>query len=349
MQSPNLSGEYNLTYLDANSSVVRTKNAVIAADAKIGSFTGVGGKTVHSSLILDVIESPLNGQKKLSIDAKINNFDQYAIKQGVYFYVKSAPNLSCGKGYIDARAKFIETPERNETLIPLYNALLYRDMTALINFFDETKLPYSVQMQGDRIALHYAAFFGNAKAIDYLLSKDRSIIDKIDVADEPALSYTFRSKDPESLKAILKYKPDFNLVKSKHRRGASLILDLLLNAVKYPDGFAPERLEAYLEAGLEVNAPLTYYHAGHEFKCDFDCALKRRLPPPPPLDYPICITALDAALEKQKPHGGTRLDGDPPIESYADFSAVLIKYGGKKCDDLNLTEIESKLGGQDVF
>jgi hypothetical protein len=271
MESPELRGDYTLTY-SINGIVIKTKNATINKDAKTTGFTGVGGKTRHSTLMLDVIEVKY---KEIDINLELKNLDRIILNDDIYLYVRLS-GRPCGKRKELLDSKEISTPETNETLIPLYNALQNNNITDLKNFFQATKLPHNVTMLGNRTALHYAVYFNNANATAYLLSKDRTMLDKRDIVGRTALSYGIEYVYVDAVKELLRYKPDFEIVELQKRfpyekaeyYGSKGIMEFLFYAKRTNlDDISPQyrvfrkqiqldvegMLEALLEGGLDPN------------------------------------------------------------------------------------------------
>jgi ankyrin repeat protein len=219
--------------------------------------------------MLDLIEIPLKQHKNFTINLQINNIDKRVIDNDVYFFVRPT-NLYCGKIKEYRDAKDIKTPESNETLKPLYNALQNSNITDLKNFFQTTKLPYNVTMQGNRTALHYAAYFNNANATAYLLSHNKSMIDLRDISNKTALSYVVEYGCVEATKELVKYKPDFEVVIGDRLFGSAGILKRLYNAVESnKDSYTRmmiekdtydenNMLELFLEAGLNPNILINF-------------------------------------------------------------------------------------------
>jgi hypothetical protein len=213
MESPFLQGNYTLVYSNKNNTV-RTKNGLINKDAKTTGFTGVGGRTKHSTLMLDLLSAEYNNT--MNINLELANLDRQILNDEIYFYIRPT-YLLCGKKKELQDSKEIKNPETNETLMPLYVFLQDRNITNLIDFFNTTKLPYNVTMTGNRTALHYAVYFNNANAASYLLSYDKSIIDKRDIIGRTALSYGIEYVHVDVVKELLKYKPNFEIVELQKR------------------------------------------------------------------------------------------------------------------------------------
>jgi ankyrin repeat protein len=206
MESPDFEGDYILTYYAGNNTL-QAKNATLKKDSKRTGYVAVGKTIKHSTLMLDLIEVPFKQYKNFTINLQISNSDK-RLTDDIYFFARHT-NLYCGKQKELREAKDIKTPERNETLMPLHNALQQQNITELKNFFKDTKLPYNITMQGNRTALHYAVYFNNANATAFLLSKDKSILDNKDISNKTALSYAIENGYIEPMRELLKYKPDF--------------------------------------------------------------------------------------------------------------------------------------------
>ena len=173
-ESPNYKGDYTLTYSYNNQT--SQKNMTISKDSKRTGYTGVGGKTVHSTLMLDIVEiKNRHINSSLNINFELKDADPILKNDKLYFFARQAGDY-CGEKKMLRDSRDIRNPINNETLIPLYNAIKNHNLTAVEEFFKETKLPYNVTMSGNRTALHYATYFGDAKIVDYLLKKDRSMI-----------------------------------------------------------------------------------------------------------------------------------------------------------------------------
>jgi hypothetical protein len=271
MESPNLQGNYTLTY-SSNSTIIQAKNATINKDTKTTGYTRVGRRTKHSTLMLDVIEAK---HKKLNINLELKNLDQRILNDNIYFYAREA-GFPCGKKKELLDSKKIATPETNETLKPLYYSLQNNNISELKNFFQTTKLPHNVTMLGNRTALHYAVYFNNPNAASYLLSKDRSILDKRDIIGLTALAYGIEYIYVDVVKELLRYKPDFEIVELQksfpyekaYYYGSKGIMEFLFekkthdwwNLANEYKGFVDQTqhdvegmMEALLDAGLNPN------------------------------------------------------------------------------------------------
>jgi hypothetical protein len=301
-QSPDLAGEFTLSYKDENG-VFHAKSGAINKDTQIMRMTGVGGKIRDTSLAFDIAEVPLKERKRYGIDLNMTNVDPRITSKDIYFYAIASHPLSCGKPREQREAKNIDTPERNATLIPLYEAIRDHNVTGVKRFFETMKLPYSVEMQGNRTAVHYAAYFKNAEAIDYLLSKDRAMVDHQDINEKAPLSYVFEDLDIETIKALLKYKPDIENIEFKNtgRAGSSWVLMTLMyrymNVEGRPNTLAA--LELFLDAGVSPNTPIGSGENAHK-----------------PLEKRTYRTVLGNFI-------GLGYKNDPLID-------LLLKYGAKK-------------------
>ncbi|MFV0481600.1 MAG: ankyrin repeat domain-containing protein [Campylobacteraceae bacterium] len=202
MKSPNYTGDYKLTYSVGKH---KTKNGKMNQDAKYIGFTGVGGTNKHSMLRLDEIELPLNA-RSINIALEISNLDSIFIenKKDLFLYLEET-NSFCGETKKHIEDRRIISPENDDQLASLYDAIKNHNQVALEEFFTKTNLPFNVKMKGDKTALHYAAYFNNPEAIAYLIKNDSSILNMRDNTNRTAFIYAVGFNKVNAVKELLKY------------------------------------------------------------------------------------------------------------------------------------------------
>jgi hypothetical protein len=317
--SPKYQGDFILIYGYNN----KIKWEKINQDAKI--YTHVRFNFKYSLALLDEIEIP-NSITSLHINLTINNPDQILLKNksDIYLYVKKSALCGDKKKKIDDY--WINSPEDNETLIPLYKALKSKNITKIDEFFNSTKLPYNVSMRGNRTALHFAAYFNSPKEIEYLLSKDITMLNKTDIADDTAFMYAIYYNNFDALKELLKYMNIKEVAKMRIKQWDITLPYHIIQSKKQgigqerqgPDYDTEQLLEILLEAGMSSNI-LAYEFYSKRSKKYFRA------------------TMLDMAFE------GQRLYEDPTKWNNQDYSQIikiLKKYGAKTYDELQEENIK---------
>ncbi|MDR2905905.1 MAG: ankyrin repeat domain-containing protein [Helicobacteraceae bacterium] len=178
-------GEYKIEYFDAEGNLIeeKTTSKRIAA-----SFYN---RTTYTSAVLDVVRIPLQGKHrnikiKLSIAKPDSSFD--SDKRRLYLYVDKSMFV-CGK----AREKQlkqaaldeyleninIDAPPEDERLKPLFDALWNKDSNTIQKLIPN-EFGVDTEIIAGRAPLHYAAYLGDLKTAQYLLSLGADI-DKRDL------------------------------------------------------------------------------------------------------------------------------------------------------------------------
>ncbi len=169
-----------------------------------------------SHIALDTIEIPYDGKySRLKIVFKTLKEDSVVAKNGdIVFYIDKS-RLVCGKKeeyYTNHRVYPITKNETNETLKPLFQALVKRETSKVKEIIEEGISP-EVSMIGKRRPIHYTAFVNDAQTMQYLIDK-KVDLNKKDLLNYTPLHYAIENNSTKTVKMLLDNGADLNLVKS---------------------------------------------------------------------------------------------------------------------------------------
>lgn len=205
-----IKGKYNLKYYN-DKKLLKDYNATITLGGAAYS------RSDFTETVIDRIEIPLKGHHKLYIElTPIKSDTVFTNRENkIYFFMRRAV-LKCKK--IDfkkiRKEKLIEqnpinTPEKNTTLVPLYNALKEKNLVKIRSEIE--KVGVNVKMLNNRVPLHYAAFFNDANTTKYLMAHGGNIHAK-DIADKEPIQYAIENNATKTTKIFLDNGVDVNKI-----------------------------------------------------------------------------------------------------------------------------------------
>jgi len=179
-----IKGKYSLKYYNEKK-LLKEYNATITLGGAAYS------RSDFTETVIDRIKIPLKGYHKLHIELTPIKSDTIFTnsENKIYFFIRRAV-LKCKKIDFEKirKEKLIEqnpidTPEKNITLVPLYNALKEKNIVKISS--EIKKVGVNVRMLNNRVPLHYAAFFNDAATIKYLITHEGNIHAKDIEGKEP--------------------------------------------------------------------------------------------------------------------------------------------------------------------
>ena len=202
--------KYNFKYYYDNQ-LLKDYNATITLGGAAYS------RSDFTETVLDRIEVPLKGHRKLHIElTPIKSDTVFTNRENkIYFFMRRAM-LKCKKIDFEKIKKDklieqnpIDTPEKNTTLVPLYNALKEHNFKKIKSEIE--KFGVDVKMLNDRRPLHYAAFFNDANTTKYLIAHGANIHTK-DIADKEPIQYAIENNATKTTKILLDSGIDVNKI-----------------------------------------------------------------------------------------------------------------------------------------
>jgi len=205
-------GKYEFQFYYKN---ILLSKKVIEAGTELGHTYSTGGLAgASSSIILYVIETPLKNHTNLTIKLKSIALENgLKDKESVYLYINKHQGF-CGEKrriWMNKRNNPIEKAESNETLKPLYKALITKNSLKVKEEFMKNNFSVDVKMIGERTPLHYSAFYDDIETLNYLISSGAKLNEK-DLTGKTPLHYAIEHNSTKVLEALLDGGADFELV-----------------------------------------------------------------------------------------------------------------------------------------
>jgi len=204
-------GEYEFEFYHKDSLLSKQ---MIEKGQELGHTYSKGGLAgASSSIILYVLETPLKNHTRLRIKLKSTKLES-RLKEGESFYLYIDKHRGiCGEkrtAWINKKNNPIEKVESNETLKPLYRALISKNSNRVKELI-ENNLSVDVEMIGERNPVHYSAFYDDEKTLNYLIAKGAKLNEK-DLTGKTPLQYAIEHNSTKVLEALLDGGVDFSLV-----------------------------------------------------------------------------------------------------------------------------------------
>lgn len=205
-----INGKYNFKYF-YDKQLLKEYNATITLGGAAYS------RSDFTETVLDRIEVPLKGHHKLHIElTPIRSDSIFTNKENkIYFFMRRAL-LKCKKIDFEKIKKEklveenpIDTPEKNTTLKPLYNALKEKNFVKIKS--EIKKYGVNVKMLNNRTPLHYAVFFNDVNTTKYLIEQGADIHAK-DIADKEPIQYAIENNAIKTTKILLDSGIDINQI-----------------------------------------------------------------------------------------------------------------------------------------
>lgn len=218
----NDTGEYKIEYFDKNGKLLQEK---------ITSFIGGGAiysRTSYSNAPIDYFQIPINNNKNIKAKLTVLKPDHKFIDLSYrfYFYADKA-NFSCDSIEKAKITKYVDsvnfnTNQTNQTLQPLFEVLLNKD-TQKVKKLIPSQFDVNVNMLINRKPIHYATYFDDEKAVEYLISLNASLDDK-DLKGNTPLIYAVENNSTKIVKLLIDSGAD---VSKSYRKDTFLMFDVI--------------------------------------------------------------------------------------------------------------------------
>ncbi len=181
-------------------------------------FFGYYNRTDYTNTVLDVIKVPLKGHQKLDVKLTVLKPESMFLKEHdtVYMYINKSM-AACGKEREEMLEKrrienlTIETPETNETLKPLANAL-WDKILPKVQALIPSQFDVNTKMIGERTPLHIAAHNDDIKTVAYLVEQGAEL-DVWDIHKNTPLCHAIENNATKTVAYLLNQ--DINISRSQ--------------------------------------------------------------------------------------------------------------------------------------
>ena len=198
-------GIYNLKFFDDKHRLLDEKNITKGRGIQYYS------DTTYSELLLDVIEAPLKKHNTVTLELTMIRPEKVLQKSDhdFYFYVDYTTDQICGKRYEEyleaKRIKnlTIDTKENNETLIPLYKALVDKNLETVKQTIS-SGTSADVKMIGDRTPLHFSSYVNDAATSEYLI-KQGADIEAVDIHQRTPMYYALENNATNVVRLLIEH------------------------------------------------------------------------------------------------------------------------------------------------
>lgn len=196
-------GEYNLKFFDDKHKLLEEKNITKGRGIQYYS------DTTYSELLLDVIEAPFKNNNAVTVELTMIRPEKVLQKSDheFYFYVDYTTDQICGKRYEEyIEAKHIknltiDTEEINETLIPLYKALMDKNLETVKQIIN-SGISANVKMIGNRTPLHFSSYVNDAPTSEYLIQKGADI-EAVDIHQRTPMYYALENNATNEVRLLM--------------------------------------------------------------------------------------------------------------------------------------------------
>lgn len=198
-------GEYNLKIFDDQHRLLEDKN--ITKQRGIQYYSD----TTYSELLLDVIEAPFKQHNAVTVQLTMIRPEKVLqeLDHEFYFYVDYTTDQICGQRfeeYMEAqRVKnlTIETEETNETLKPLYKALMGKSLKTVKQIIN-SGTSANVKMIGNRTPLHFSSYVNDATTSEYLIKKGADI-EAVDIHQRTPMYYALENNATDAVRLLMEH------------------------------------------------------------------------------------------------------------------------------------------------
>lgn len=198
-------GEYNLKIFDDKHRLLDDKNITKRRGIQYYS------DTTYSELLLDVIEAPFKKHNAVTVELTMIRPEKVFQKSDheFYFYVYYTTDQICGKRfeeYMEAKRienLTIDTQETNETLKPLYKALMDKDSETVKQIIN-SGTSANVKMIGNRTPLHFSSYVNDAPTSEYLI-KQGADIEAVDIHQRTSMYYALENNATDTVRLLMEH------------------------------------------------------------------------------------------------------------------------------------------------
>lgn len=198
-------GEYNLKIFDDKHRLLDDKNITRRRGVQYYS------DTTYSELLLDVIEAPFKNHNAVTVQLTMIRPEKVLqeLDHEFYFYVDYTTDQICGKRfeeYMEAqRVKnlTIDSEETNETLKPLYKALMDKNLE-IVKQIINSGTSANVKMIGNRTPLHFSSYVNDAPTSEYLIKKGADI-EAVDMHQRTPMYYALENNATNVVRLLMEH------------------------------------------------------------------------------------------------------------------------------------------------
>ncbi len=198
-------GFYNLKFFDKKHRLLDERNITKGRGIQYYS------DTTYSELLLDVIEAPFKKHNAVTVELTMLRPEKFfkELDQEFYFYVDYTTDQICGKRYEEylevqrIKKLTIDTEENNETLIPLYKALMDKNLETVKQIIN-SGISTNVKMIGDRTSLHFSSYVNDAVTSAYLI-KQGADIEAVDIHQRTPMYYALENNSTNTVRLLMEH------------------------------------------------------------------------------------------------------------------------------------------------
>ena len=198
-------GEYNLKIFDDQHRLLEDKN--ITKQRGIQYYSD----TTYSELLLDVIDTPFKKHRNVTVELTIIKPEKIFSESDndFYFYVDYTKDHICGKRYDEYMEAYriknliIDTQETNETLKPLYKALMGKNLETVKQIIN-SGTSANVKMIGNRTPLHFSSYVNDAPTSEYLIKKGADI-EAVDIHQRTPMYYALENNATDAVRLLMEH------------------------------------------------------------------------------------------------------------------------------------------------
>jgi len=198
-------GEYNLKIFDNQHKLLEEKN--ITKERGVQYYSD----TKYSELLLDVIEAPFKNNNAVTVELTMLHPEKVfqELNHEFYFYVDYTADRTCGKHYekymeaVRIKHLTIDTQETNETLKPLYKALMSKDLRRVKQIIN-SGISVNVKMIGERTPLHFSSYINDTATSQYLI-KQGADIEAVDIHKRTPMYYALENNATNTVRLLMEH------------------------------------------------------------------------------------------------------------------------------------------------